>query len=500
MQCLSIILLVALVLPVQAGGPSQGKIVYDSWDAAYLQGKRAGYVHTSVEKQTAGAEPTYRTTMKMQLKVKRFNTLIELRMDTGTEETAGGKVTGVFMRQYLGQAKQLDLTGKVVGKQVRLMLDGTKALKPAPWNDAVVGLYRQQTMFRDKMVKPGDTFQFLSFEPSINLVVETNVKIKDYEEVELFGGQKKQRLLRVETTPEKVENVQLPTMLTWLNEHREPVRAETQIPGLGTLTLYRTTKQGALSSGSGAASIDVGLNQLVPLKRFIADPYNVREAVYRITIQGDEDPASALAHDGRQTVKKVQGSTVEVQVRGNAATATAEQVGEEFLQSSYFINSQDAQVKRIARSAVGSETDPWQKALRLERWVNKNMRGRSHEQLATADHVARTLEGDCTEFAMLLAALCRAEGVPSKTAIGLIYANVNNRPAFSFHMWTEVWVRGRWIPLDATLGRGHVGATHLKVTDHSWHETRSLLPLLPVVRVLGKMSIEVVRIVPGQGS
>jgi hypothetical protein len=491
-------MLVVLVLPVQAGG-TQGKLVYDSWDAAYLEGKRAGYVHTSVEKQSDGDEPSYRTTMKMQLKVKRFNTLIELRMDTGTEETAEGKVTGVFMRQYLGQAKQLDLTGKVVGKQVKLMLDGTKPLKPAPWNDAVVGLYRQQTMFRDKMVKPGDTFQFLSFEPSINLVVETTVKVKDSEDVELFGGQKKQRLLRVETTPEKVENVQLPTMVTWLNEQLEPVRSETQIPGLGTLTLYRTTKEGALSSGAGAASIDVGLNQLVPLKQFIADPYNVREALYRITIKGDDDPASALARDDRQTIKKVQGSTLEVQVRGDVATATAEKAGEEFLQSSYFINSQDAQVQRIARTAVGSETDPWKKALRLEKWVNKNMRGRSHEQLATADHVARTLEGDCTEFAMLLAALCRAQDIPAKTAIGLIYANVNGRPAFSFHMWTEVWISGRWVPLDATLGRGHVGATHLKVTDHSWHETRSLLPLLPVVRVLGRMSIEVVRTVPGQG-
>ena len=59
-------------------------------------------------------------------------------------------------------------------------------------------------------------------------------------------------------------------------------------------------------------------------------------------------------------------------------------------------------------------------------------------------------------------------------------------------MWTEVWARGRWLPLDATLGRGFVGGTHLKITDASWHNRRDLAPLLPVVRVLGKMSIEVV--------
>ena len=104
---------------------------------------------------------------------------------------------------------------------------------------------------------------------------------------------------------------------------------------------------------------------------------------------------------------------------------------------------------------------------------------------------------DLVEYAMLTAALCRAEGIPSRTAIGLIYADTPQGPAFSFHMWTEVWVQGRWIPLDAILGKGFVGATHLKITDHSWHEVRSLTPMLPLLRVLGKIAIEVVRVENG---
>src|ERR1035438_249253 len=75
------------------------------------------------------------------------------------------------------------------------------------------------------------------------------------------------------------------------------------------------------------------------------------------------------------------------------------------------------------------------------------------EALAPADHVARTLEGDCTEYSMLAAAMCRAVDVPSRTAIGLIYADVKGAPCFAFHMWTEVWIKGRWIPIDATLGK-----------------------------------------------
>jgi hypothetical protein len=78
--------------------------------------------------------------------------------------------------------------------------------------------------------------------------------------------------------------------------------------------------------------------------------------------------------------------------------------------------------------------------------------------------------------------------------MGLIYADVRTGPVFAFHMWTEVWVSGRWHALDATLGLGHVGAAHLKISDQSWHDERSLTPLLPVVRVLGKLAIDVVRV------
>ncbi len=64
----------------------------------------------------------------------------------------------------------------------------------------------------------------------------------------------------------------------------------------------------------------------------------------------------------------------------------------------------------------------------------------------------------------------------------------------AFHMWVEVFVKGQWVPLDATLGRGHVGAGHLKVADDSWSDTQSLTPMLPVTRILGKVTLEVVSV------
>lgn len=477
------------VLSAHAQAPA-GKTVLDVWESAYLQGGRAGYVHTSTVEIEKDGHKLYRTMVELNLTVKRFKDTIQLKMDIGNTETADGKVIGVFKRQYLGKAKSLDLVGTVVGKELKLVLDNAKPLESAPWNDAVVGLYRQQTLLKEKQAKPGDKFSYLSFEPSINLVLNTLVQVKDYETVELFAGKSKKHLLRVETQPEKIENVQLPPFVTWVNEDYIAERSESEIPGLGNLVLYRATKAVALAPSSPATLTDIGISQLIKLKQRIIKPYETNGATYRVTIKGDDDPASTFSRDGRQTVKNLKGGTFELHVKASGVEEKG-QIGKEFRESSYYINSADDKVKELARKAVGAETDAWVKVVRIEKWVYKNMRVTQHEALATADHVARTLEGDCTECAMLTAAMCRAEGIPSRTAIGLIYADVKTGPVFGFHMWTEVYIGGRWIALDATLGRGFVGATHLKITDHSWHDVRSMTPLFPVMRVIGRVSIEV---------
>jgi transglutaminase-like putative cysteine protease len=166
---------------------------------------------------------------------------------------------------------------------------------------------------------------------------------------------------------------------------------------------------------------------------------------------------------------------------------------EEYLQSSYFLDSGDETIRAISRRETAGETDPWRKAQRLEKWVHENMKGSTAISFARASQVCRDLTGDCRQHGMLLAALCRAAGIPSRTPVGLVYTTADDgKGILVFHMWTEVWVHGQWLMLDATLRQGSVGAGHLKVTDHSWHDIQTLAPLAPVTRVLSKIRVEVV--------
>jgi transglutaminase/protease-like cytokinesis protein 3 len=122
------------------------------------------------------------------------------------------------------------------------------------------------------------------------------------------------------------------------------------------------------------------------------------------------------------------------------------------------------------------------------------MRADNAVAMGPAGDVARQLRGDCRQYALLMAALCRAEGIPARTALGLLYVEKGRRPLMGFHMWTEVWIEGQWLGLDATLGQGGVSAAHVKISDQSWHATQSLTPLLPANRILGKMNIRVLSV------
>ena len=66
--------------------------------------------------------------------------------------------------------------------------------------------------------------------------------------------------------------------------------------------------------------------------------------------------------------------------------------------------------------------------------------------------------------------------------------------AFAYHMWTEVWLSDRWMPLDATLGRGGIGAAHLKLTSTSFGGVNAYADLLPIVQAIGQLELEIVSV------
>src|SRR5262249_19662575 len=150
--------------------------------------------------------------------------------------------------------------------------------KEMPWDERIIGQYSQERIFRAKQVKPGDRFTFRNYELSLLSPVTVAVEVKEPELVDLLvpgkEGRKAERiqrnLIRVEVIPEKVmvgtQAIQLPKMVVWLGDQREMVRSEIEMPGLGKITLYRTTKVIAQEEGAAPSLLpDLGLTTLIPL-------------------------------------------------------------------------------------------------------------------------------------------------------------------------------------------------------------------------------------------
>lgn len=77
----------------------------------------------------------------------------------------------------------------------------------------------------------------------------------------------------------------------------------------------------------------------------------------------------------------------------------------------------------------------------------------------------RRRAGDCTEDAVVLAALGRSAGIPTRVVNGLVYVGAHYhgvRNAFLPHSWTLAWVDGRWRSFDMTLGS--FDSTHIALT------------------------------------
>jgi hypothetical protein len=502
--CLAVLLSLTGSLTAQSPQPAApaGKLIQDVWETAYLDGYRVGFLHLSIEEVTPPSGGKYlRAARDLNFSVRRGPDVARIKAVTGTNEAADGTVLGVFMQQGLSEKVVQDLRGTVQGNQLRVKAVGQQANfdKLMPWNPTVVGNLGELNLPKTRKPKPGDSFDYMIYEPIVNAIVTIRVKAEAYEVVAI--GAERPKLLRLAAVPDKIADVQLPSQLLWVDQDFEVRRSTSAMPGMGYLVVDRTSKADATRPLDPNQLPDIMDRQSIKLTQRITWPHARNVITYRITMAGDDEPAKTLAQDSRQAIRNVQGKTFDLTVTAvrqppTVAPVAASDPGKEFTSSNYFITSDDPNVKNHAALAVAGKTDPWDKAQAVERWVNKNMKVQNFtEAMAPASEVARTLTGDCTEYSMLAAAMCRAAGVPSRTAIGLVYVDSPRQPLLGFHMWTEVFVRGQWVSIDATLGQGNVGPGHVKITDASWFDTQSMTPLLPVMRVMiGRPKVTVLEV------
>ncbi len=463
-------------------------VAEETWQVIYLAGQRVGYARSLVSPLESDGETLVRTEVETHLSIKRFGQTLNMSTSQESVETLAGNMLRYAFEMKNPPASTTKNTGEVDGAKLRISSDinGRKSQSVTEWKPGIKSPTYQDRLLRAQPLKAGEQKQFDVFFPEMSKPGTLKVVAGDSESIEVLGG-KRETLQKVTVTNSIIPGVKT---LAWINARGDTVKSSTSMLGTEMVT-YTVPKDEALKVLT-VTELDLGLSTLVKTKA-IPNPYQTRKVVYRITIP-DENPTQVIPAGDTQSVAEVSEHVADVTVAQLPipASATIGKVAAEFLEPTQFLQSDDDKVKEHAERAAGTLTDPAAIAKAMESYVRTNLKNKNFSTaLASAGEVARNLEGDCTEHAVLLAAMLRAKGIPSRVAVGLVY--IEGPSAFGGHMWTEARLNDQWVPIDGTLGRGGIGATHIKLGDATFADANGapLATFTSLITVIGKLQIEV---------
>jgi hypothetical protein len=272
----------------------------------------------------------------------------------------------------------------------------------------------------------------------------------------------------------------------WLDSRGNLLVSELSFMGIRTV---RCTKENALAEVEPAELM--GSIMIKPDKPVVFVS-RLKRLVLKLSTEDGSPFAVELSSEGHQRVVERTEGSVTIEISREAAASEEADLAP-YLARSTYLDCEDERIVAAARAAVatlavGDETDPWRQAQALRRAVHKLIKEKDFAvAIATASEVIETKEGDCTEHAVLLAAMARAEGIPARVAIGLMY--IGGR--FGYHMWTQVYVGGAWRDVDAVLPRRDFDAAHIRLATSAMGDGEVLLDLAAFASVFGNLKIEV---------
>jgi transglutaminase-like putative cysteine protease len=460
----------------------------ESWQAIYIGKTRVGYGRSSVGHKAVDGQDRVVTETEMTMAISRFGQSVKTKTVMETEETPAGDLIEFRFELLNPPAAPVRSSGRV--REATLVLttetNGKTTTKDLPWDESIKSPTYHERQLREDPIKAGQKRSLKTFDPQFAKVNTITLQAGEFKNVALLGG-KAQKLLEVTVRQSVAPQI---VAQDYLDAKGDALKTTVSLLGMAT---YKVSRAEALKELTGD-EVDLAVATLVKTGE-VKQARQTTRVVYRITTAG-EDPEASIPAGPTQKIVRVSPNTVDLTVEAILPSddePAGALPGKEFTAANTYIQSDDELVRKHAEEATAGESDPWKAAQLMEQWVQRNLKKKNFSTLlASAAEVAKDLSGDCTEHAVLLAAMCRARGIPARVAVGLVY--VPEPSSFGGHMWTEVFVRGKWIPLDATLGKGGIAADHIKFADSSFSDDGDSAPLtafLPMVSVLSKLKIEV---------
>ncbi|HOW72744.1 MAG TPA: transglutaminase domain-containing protein [Phycisphaerae bacterium] len=478
----------------------------DEWYTVMLNGHKCGQMHIQMKRIKGRDTDIIQSWTKMKLSVRRESVEIGLGIDQKTRETIDGHPISYSQTQYLGKNP---VTTKATFKDGQVSISQSQFGQELPTkvHDLPPGAMLDWAVYREQFkhgLKAGTRYEIGIYDPTLSptRLLPTRVEIIGPETVDLFG-----RKVDAIRTQQKMHmpgtfglgGSDLETV-TWVTESGDVVRMKMTVMEI-PIELLACSRAVATSDNDPA---ELTLNMLVKLNRSI-DTRKARKVTYRIGLKPGTDeikmpdfPETSIqkvtAKDDDSVTLVVTRPSAHSGPKATSKLSASER--EDYLSASSSVNWKDAEVSKLADQAAGEERDPRQLGKKLTQFVSEHINSKNLSVgFATASEVARSREGDCSEHGILLAALGRAKGIPTRVVTGLVYADGGfggQQQVLVGHMWSQFWIEGEWVDLDAALRQTDVDPTHITMSVSANGDAGLADMVTSTWLNLGRLKIEVI--------
>lgn len=494
----------ALMLPLSAqstpatkAGSAQAKLLSENWTIINLQGKRVGFSSSTVKERDTPQGKQFITEFYEELALKRMGlTLKMINKSTITEDSEGGIVN--FESVNSGSGTNKKVRGYRVGDEL-IVLSG-KLKQSYPFPKEALGPHAAEELLKTMPLEPGAQKTISTFVPDTPSTAVTEAyQVEQKTGVTVDGTP--QQLWKLETVVSLLPGM---TGTVYLTDDYEVQLMQLPIPAIGTLEMVSTTREKAMARLEAA---EVFTNTLVQPNRPLPNYQKLKRAKFKL--RTDPPNKDLPLYDGgtqRVVERMSDGSvileTTRIDLKPTDASynlpATKTKELAPYLNESTYVESTPG-IKKLAEKAIGKEKNPVKAAEKITSFVRDYIKRKNlGVGFASAAETAASRQGDCTEHAVLCAALGRAVGLPTRVVSGFGYLPTDyagsgdaSRGTFGFHMWAEAYIApDKWAPMDAALGEYTV--CHLAIDKTPLDEANPFVELsIPIFELLNGLQIEV---------
>lgn len=489
-------ILLAAVAALAGAAHAEWKAVEERWSVQELGGRPCGRSYERVDEGSAEHAGLVRTVSRVEMRFRRLSQETRVELESTFVETAAGDPVEATVVQGKGERVRYVFARDGASWSAAVERGGGAAAERI----AVPGEFltpREAAAFVAARHKAGAArIEFRTVDAQSGLAVAEVAMVRGAEERRTVAD-RALRAVRYATT-----NSLVPVPGSELvDEAGRSIESTVRFPGLGELSVRLATRAEA-DRAYDEATFDLLAGTFVRTPAIAR--YATRERL-SFTVRSDADGVADLPSAGAQVASRIDARTqrVEVDVRRGSAPEAGDATDARWLRATELMDfGHEAVRELLAQARLPEGARDGEVAESLRELVHGHLRRKDMATaFGSASEAARTRSGDCTEHGVLLAALLRAKGIPSRVASGLVYvpAMDGQGPGFGWHLWTQALVAppdggdGRaWIDLDATIGGAGRGfhAAHILVATSDLAGGATDPAFARAVALLGGTTIE----------